>query len=67
MKFDDVLKALAAHKGDGTWQRVAEKTHLHYDTIARIARRDMESPSVQNVERIAAALLELCPELSAKA
>lgn len=64
MKFDDVLKTLHDHKGDGTWAKVAKATGLHYDTVARIARRDMEAPSVQSAEKIAAALIDLFPELA---
>lgn len=59
MKYDDVLKALNAHKGDGTWLAVAKLAGVHYDTIARIARKDMKAPSVQSIERIAAALERL--------
>lgn len=63
MKFDDVLKTLAAHKGGGTWAAVSKLSGVHYDTVARIARGKMETPSVQTVEKIAAALetLNLVP------
>lgn len=64
MKFDDVLKALGAHKGDGTWAVVAKRTGLHYDTVARIARGNMPQPSVQAIEKIADALVALYPELA---
>lgn len=56
MKFDDVLKVLDAHKGDGTWLAVSKLSGVHYDTVARIARRTMKTPSVTNVEKIADAL-----------
>ncbi len=61
MKFSDVIKALDAHKGDGTWLEVAKLSGLHYDTVARIARGAMGAPSVQTVEKIAAALDTLFP------
>lgn len=64
MKFDDVLRVLHDHKGDGTWLKVAKATGLHYDTVARIARRDMEAPSIQSVEKIESALVDLFPELA---
>lgn len=67
MKFDEVLKALDAHKGDGTWPEVSRRTGLHYDTVARIARGAMERPSVQNVELIAGALQQMFPELAESA
>ncbi len=59
MNFDEVLKALEASKGDGTWLAVSQLANVHYDTVARIARRAMERPSVQVVERIAAALEQI--------
>lgn len=62
MRFDDVLKALEAHKGDGTWAVVADKAGVHYDTIARIARGKLKSPSVQAVERISAALEQIAAD-----
>lgn len=65
MKFDDVLKTLDARKGDGTWLAVAKLSGLHYDTVARIARGKMESPSVQTVEKIVAALERLSNKAAA--
>lgn len=62
MKFADVLKALDDHKGDGTWEKVAILAGIHYDTVARIARGKMGQPSVQTVEKIAAALRTLFPD-----
>lgn len=62
MKFDDVLAALDAHKGSGDWRLISDRAGIHYDTIARIARRDMTQPSVQTVEKIAEALAALFPE-----
>lgn len=56
MKFDDVLKALDARKGDGTWLAISKLAGIHYDTVARIARGDMPTPSVRTVEKIADAL-----------
>lgn len=64
MRFADVLKSLAARKGDGSWLMVAKLAGVHYDTVARIARGDMKTPSVQAVERIAAALEQLDAESS---
>lgn len=61
MKFEDILKSLEAHKGDGTWQRVADGAHIHYDTIARIARRKLV-PNAQAAERIADVLEQIAAE-----
>lgn len=59
MKFADVLAALNESRGKGLWQEVAREAGVHYDTVARIARRDMPTPSVQVVESLAAALDKL--------
>lgn len=58
MKHTELLAALAARKGDGTWADIARLAGLHYDTIARIARGDMV-PTMVVAERIIAAMDKL--------
>lgn len=62
MKFDEVLKELAACKGDGSWQVIANRAGIHYDTVARIARGDIPNPSVLAVEKLAAAIEQMAAE-----
>jgi transcriptional regulator with XRE-family HTH domain len=59
MRFDDVMAALQRCKGGGAWAAIAEKSGVHYDTVARIARGKMSAPGVLVVEKIADAICEL--------
>lgn len=61
MKLDQVIEALQSLKGDGAWRAVAEHSHIHYDTLARIARGDIKRPGVQTIEAIAEALAVIGP------
>lgn len=65
MRYEELLKALDDCKGDGTWKEVSKLAGIHYDTVARIARRDMAQPSVQVCERISDALGRLVPKKAA--
>lgn len=51
MKLDQVIAELQALKGTGEWFEIAKATGIHYDTLARIARRKV-TPRVDNVEKI---------------
>ena len=55
----DVLEALKNSKGNGTWPKVAGITGIRYDTLVRIARQEIKTPSVQKIEAIGAALEKL--------
>lgn len=59
MNFDEMVRRLQASKGTGAWQDVATLAGLPYDTVAKLARGYIRFPTVQNVEKVSAALLKL--------
>lgn len=56
MTLQELLAWLETHKGSGRWQEVATASGVEYNTIARIARGYMKTPSVVIVERIVAGI-----------
>lgn len=56
MSLDQVISALQQRKGTGAWRDIAKHAGVHYDTVARIARRKWENPSVGTVAKLSAAI-----------
>lgn len=56
MTLNQVTSALQEMKGHGAWLEIARATGIHYDTVARIARGAIANPSIQTVEKLAAAI-----------
>ena len=56
MTLHQIVTELAHLKGLGAWSRIAKAAHVHYFTVARIARGEFKNPGVLTCERIAAAI-----------
>ena len=56
MTLTELTAWLRAHKGTGRWDEVANASGVTYNTISRIARGYMKTPSVVLVERLVAGI-----------
>ena len=59
MTYQEVMDRLQACRSTGAWEKIARAADMKYDTLAKIARGHTASPSVHNIERIAAAMRKL--------
>lgn len=59
MRLSQLVDELQKLKGSGAWNRIAEKSGVDYDTVARIARGSFVNPGAVTCERIEDALAAL--------
>lgn len=62
MTLHELVSWLRDRKGSGEWAKLADASGVTHNTISRIARGYMKSPSVVLVERLSVAIQRLDDE-----